>query len=316
MFRRPISLWLTLVVSACTSFPSGTTLPAATSTAGTTVVTLSFQHLLPIAPAYGHYQAWAVGQGAPQSIGAFLVGADGSITSVDGHPQATWSVPIASSSLRTVLVTQELPGATASVPSKQIFLQGPVTGAIASLSAPVNPADFLNRTGSYILDNPASKFPGDSNGIWFAKIDNGREVPGLSLDLPPSGWMYAGWVIWRGVVLRTGKFTDAASMDDFYGYSGLNSVSLPVNYPGPPMPGEDFNTNLPPGVDTGRNKPDLAGATVIISVENATLANEEQYPSPIHLFEGTVASPSVPRTTMPLTNVTDHAIPSGTATLQ
>ncbi|HEY9724471.1 MAG TPA: hypothetical protein V6D47_20895, partial [Oscillatoriaceae cyanobacterium] len=72
----------------------------------------------------------------------------------------------------------------------------------------------------------------------------------------------------------------------------------------------------PAGIPTGDNQPQLAGAQVIISVENATLVNEEQYPSPIHLFEATVPQGAAMDQSYALTNMAAKDIPSGSVTIQ
>lgn len=298
-----------LGVAACTSSPFGA------ATGSSTKFALEFQNLLSVDKARGHYEAWVVANGTPKSAGKFLIGTDGKPTDLDGASKALWSAEANSGDITDVYVTQELPGDADVKPSRQQFLSGTLKSG--KLAAPIPLSAVQNKTGAFILDNPVTeKVLNDYNGIWFSRFADGKYTPGLDLDESPDGWRYAGWVILDGVVLRTGKFTHPMEMDDWYGYSGFNSVSLPVNFPGPPMPGEDFNTNAPSGLTFGNGKPDLAGAQVILSLESATLSNEEVYPSPIHLFEATVASPSAQKVNYDLTNVAATKIPSATITLK
>lgn len=299
-----------LGVAACASSPFG---PSAAPAAQ---FGLEFQNLIAIDKASGHYEAWAVSKGVPTSVGKFLIGSDGKPTDLEGAAKTAWSATVYPSEVTEVYVTQELPGDADGKPSRQQFLLGSLKSGKATLEAPIKAADLAGKTGAFILDNPVTeKVLTDYNGVWFSRFD-GKYVRGLELDESPDGWRYAGWVILNGHVLRVGKFTHPMEMDDFSAYSGYDSVDLPVNFPAPPMPGEDFNTNAPSGLTFGNNLPDLAGAQVLISMESATLSNEEVYPSPIRLFEATVPSPSAQRVTYDLTNVTATKIPSATFTVK
>lgn len=300
-----------LGVAACASSPFG---PSAAPAAQ---FGLEFQNLVAIDKANGHYEAWAVSKGVPKSVGKFLIGSDGKPTDLEGAAKTAWSATVYPSEVTEVYVTQELPGDADDKPSRQQFLLGSLKSGKATLEAPIKAADLASKTGAYLLDNPITeKVLNDYNGIWYSRFIDGKYVPGLTLDESPDGWRYAGWVLFNGHVLRTGKFTHPMEMDDWYGYSGFNSVSLPVNFPGPPMPGEDFNTNAPSGLTFGNNQPDLAGAQVVITLESATLSNEEVYPSPIHLFEATVASPSAQKVNYDLTNVAATKVPSAAFTVK
>ncbi len=300
-----------LGVAACTSSPFGPT------AAPSTQFGLELQNLISLDKARGHYELWVVGGGTPKSAGKFLIGTDGKPTDLDGAAKTTWIAEANASEITDVYVTQEQPADADAKPSRQQFLTGVLKAGKATLSAPVNAADVQTKTGAYILDNPVTeKVANDYNGIWYSTYSTGKYTPGLTLDESPDGWRYAGWVILGGKVLRTGKFTHPMEMDDWYGYSGFNSVSLPVNFPGPPMPGEDFNVNAPEGLTFGNGQPDLAGAQVIISVESATLSGEETYPGPVRLFEGTVPTPSAQRVTYDLTNVAATKVPSATLTVK
>ncbi|MBM3266257.1 MAG: hypothetical protein FJZ01_01295 [Candidatus Sericytochromatia bacterium] len=306
--------------------------------ATSTSVNLSVANLAQIDKKYGHYAAWAMGTGGEATlIGRFLVGPDGNPTDLAGKFTPSWTAAVGLAAISEIWLTQELPGATGTAPSKQVFMKGAL-GAVkpgtAYLAAPITYEDFAAANGTFVLDNPAflPKWPNLWNGLWFEKLARDsagnitRRSPGLDLPPLPQGWAYSGWVILPGgIPLRTGKFRDPADNDDWAGYTGLNSVSLPVNFPGPPMPGEDFNVNLPAGVDTGSldpkvatdsNKPDLAGSRVIVAIDNAALNNEDQYPGPIRVLEGTVPASTSQNLMEALQNVAAKGIPSGKAEIQ
>ncbi len=323
-FRFPVLLALA-ASAGCQGNPFGV---------GGSGFSVSFSSLLPIAQKYGHYAVWGKGTGGSTLIGRFLVGPAGAITDLEGKAKTTWAATSAGA-FSEIVVTQEVSADTTS-PSKQIFLEGTLSGGSATLLAPVKAVDYAGAAGTFVLDNPAflPKQPNVWNGIWFEALDRDADGkitsrrPGLDMPVAPQGWAYAGWVILQpsGIPLRCGKFRDPADNDDWAGYTGLNSVSLPVNFPGPPMPGEDFNTNLPAGVlpegaspspaAAATNLPDLANSQVIVSVENAALANEDQYPGPIHVFEGTVPASTSQNLQITLSNVAARSIPSGKATFQ
>jgi hypothetical protein len=280
--------------------------------AGQAGLALAFERLAWVDPAFGHYEAFVVAGGKPYSLGAFNVSPMGPLVALDGSPKTSWTAPVAPSAIEEVLVTQEAPDDADPAPSRQVFLRGSVSAGKATLAPPVAVERFAGATGGFILDNPATeKDLDDFNGIWFSKLEGKRYLPGLDIPQAPPGSMYAGWLVAGRTVLRLGKFSHNRENDDFYGYSGLDSVSLPVNFNGPPMPGEDFVKNLPPGF-TG----DLSGAQVIISLESATLAGEDAFAGPLHVLEGWVPTPGAPRTSYPLENVAAKHFPAGTAVLQ
>ncbi|MNX89070.1 hypothetical protein D3C86_1210700 [compost metagenome] len=305
---------LVLLLTAC-----GAATPPISQGPSRAKVSLAFARLLSIEPMHGHYAAWAVLDGDEAKvvpIGAFLVDGQGGQRGLDGMPRTEWPVAASPQRITEVFVTQELPGTEASQPSRQEFLRGTVHGGSASLAAPIVAESLAGKSGVFLLDNPVTyKDPTDYNGVWFARLE-GRYFPGLDLDESPVGWMYAGWVILNGTPLRVGKFAHPADSDDWAGYSGRSGATELINPAGSPMPGEDFITNLPPGIESGWNKPALAGATVLVTLESATLANQEQYPSPIRLFEGTVPASPSRQVMYPFENVAATRIPAGTATVK
>ncbi len=306
-----------LLLAACAPAP-------AALEPGRTAFTLGFERLAALAPADGAYEAWAETPAGLRSLGKFAVGADGALLAPDGKPMDGVAIDVARASVRALVVTQEPPGDADPAPSDQVFLRGGFDGEKASLEPPMSAGRLADHKGVYLLENAATdRNPGDWNGLWFAEVVQVGEYgvnyradmmrPGLDLDLPPAGWMYAGWLRLSGRMLRMGKFDRVDRADDWYGYSGLTGTSLPINMGGAPVPGEDFLKGLPGGLESGFNKPDLAGAQVIVSLESALLAGEETHPSPLRIFEAEVPRPSVRLVNHPLTNVAGRGWPAGVA---
>lgn len=306
---------LSLLLAACAPLP-------AALEPGRTTFTLSFERLAPLAPADGAYEAWAETPAGLRSLGKFTVAPDGGLRAADGRPLDGATIDVGRASVRALVVTQEPPGDTNAVPSDQVFLRGTFDGERALLEPPMAASRLADRKGTYVLENAATdRNPEDWNGLWFAEVVQAGEYgvdyradmmkPGLDLEMPPTGWMYASWLRLGGQMLRLGKFDRVDRADDWYGYSGLTGTSLPINMGGPPVPGEDLIKNLPAEVATGFNQPDLAGAQVIVSLESALLAGEETQPSPLRIFEAEVPRPSVRLVNLPLTNVAVRGWPAG-----
>jgi hypothetical protein len=276
---------------------------------------LSFSQLVPIESRYGHYEAWARVAGQVVSLGKFDRADGGAPIALAGGKLPPAPV---SGTATEVFVTQEPPGDADGRPSKQVFLRGAIADGSAALRTPLTEA-WREARGVYILDNPFTWKDGtDYNGIWFGYYDRAARAyqTGLTMPEAPDGTMYAGWVILKGVPLRVGKFRTALDNDDWGVYSGRTGASELIDPVGRPMPGEDFFTNLPAGVETGPNKPSLGGATVIVSLEDATLAHEDQFPSPVRILTATV--PDDPEHMKPydFRNVSGEQVPSGTASFQ
>lgn len=290
-----------LVVAACGS--------------GGAPLTLTLRHVRPIDPANGHYELWAATAGGWQSAGKFRIGADGGAVDLAGKVRR-WTLPAPAGAVTALAVSQELPGDADDRPSKQIFLRGAFADGRAALRPGVAPADVASATGTFLLDNPVTvEDLTDRNGLWFARWLNRRYKPGLMLYDAPQGWLWAGWVLLRGHALRTGKFLNGGANDDWAGYSGRSGASPLIDPAGRPMPGEDFISNLPAGLPTGRNLPDLAGARVLVTLEDATLANEELWPSPVVIFEGYVPAHTERLAAYPLENAAAR-LPAADAQLE
>lgn len=292
---RPFASRLALLALFTASGCTGTSGLAPASTK----LKLAFSNLAPLTRDQGHYTLW-VGSAAGK---AFLVSANGALFSLDGTAwDGMTSVPISAQSLSQVFVTLQAPGSTDDKPSKQEFLRGSFANGAATLSvsAPFDPGSLATASGSYVLNDASTPDTTDSNGVCFM---NQYRQAGLQLPVPPSGWEYETWITLSGHMLPLGKFVDPTGPDDWNGFS------LHV----PPFPGEDFNQNLPAGIPTGFNQPDLRGSQLLVSVEAASLQHEETYPSPIRVFSATVSADATQNQSYAMQNVASAGLPSGTA---
>lgn len=279
---------------------------------------LTLRDVPSLSPVLGHYALWARTDAQDLLAGAFRVAPGGRLLTLGGEAPASLAVPAGAGEVREFFLTQERPDASHERPSKQVFLRGAVRQGAGELSLepPIRAADFARASGRYLLDNPVTyRDPADMNGLWFAVIRSRRYEPGLVLPPAPPGWLYAGWVVVGGVPLRTGKFRAGDDNDDWAGYSGRSGATELINPAGKPMPGEDFITALPAGVPRGPNLPRLGGARVIVSLENATLVNEDAYPSPLRILEATIPAAPVHKLDYPLENVV-KALPGATLRLE
>ncbi len=301
-FLKGMLLALVLALPACAASPAH--------------IALSLHNLRPIDPANGHYELWAETDDGPRSAGKFVVRADGAPLTLAGEAKLRWAAAAPARKIKALALTQELPGDADDVPSKQLCLRGELRDGQAALVPGVASAEVAQATGTFLLDNPVTvEDPTDWNGVWFAKYLNRRYKPGVMLYDAPEGWLWAGWVIYRGQALRTGKFRNGGDNDDWAGYSGRTGATPLIDPAGRPMPGEDFIANLPPGLPTGHNLPDLAGAQVLVTLEHATLAHEERWPSPVVIFAGRVPARSTRLASYPLENLSGR-LPRVDAALQ
>lgn len=276
----------------------------ATSTG--TRVQLAVAHLPPIKREQGHYALWATTD-ATTSVGQpFLVADDGALTTLEG---AAWDGRVAwagyGAPLDRVLLTQEPPTSTDRTPAKQTILTGSYAQGKAplALAAPFEPGALEAASGSYVLDNPSTDSLSDMNGVCF--MNERRNGGGLLLPFPPpADWGYETWIELKGHMLPLGKFVDPDGPDDWNGYSART----------PPFPGEDFDQNLPAGIETGFNLPDLRGAKLVVSVEPRSLNREEVYPSAIRVFEATIPADAEHYKGYAMRNVAAEGLPNGTVT--
>ena len=194
----------------------------------------------------GNYEVWLSDGAATASVGTFDVepGED-SIGFAVGDPAFT------PTEVQVSVETDSDPAR-----SDSVVLVGPLTDGVAELSTD-HVADFGTASGQYILATPTDGTGAPENersGVWWTVIPRAQ-----SLFLPelPAGWIYEGWQIIDGQNVTTGTFTmPFGRADDAAPFSGPD--------PGPPLVGEDFLQNAPPGLSF---PVDLRGTTAFISVE-------------------------------------------------
>jgi hypothetical protein len=191
------------------------------------------------------------------------------------------------------------------VPSGRLILSGRFKLGNASLAFAETVNDFSAYSDSAVFnlstptDGPNTN---ELSGVWFVDSLNLPAGPIAGLYLPAllSGWIYEGWVEVGGVLLSTGRFTIAASSDNFSGYSGSGAK---YNYPG-----EDFLNNPPAGVTFPL---DLSNAKVYVTFELDNGEDSGQAPS-YKIFEATIPSGAQSGVTYPL-QLSSPNLPGGVA---
>ena len=245
------------------------------------------------------YEGWILVDGAPVTTGTFSVDANGALSKTSFELDAT-QLDQATAFILTIEPSPDSDPA----PSDVHILAGDFSGTDATLSLSHSAAigdDFTSSTGKYILATPTDGENNNENsGVWWLDTATGPG-PGLSLPTLPAGWKYEGWAVIGGTPISTGTFTSASGADASAPFSGAMG--------GPAFPGEDFLQNAPAGVTFPT---DLAGATVVISVE----PSPDNSPNPFLLkpLVGAVATDAVDHTVYGMDNNAGNTNPSGTAT--
>lgn len=192
----------------------------------------------------GSYELWAVFGSDKVSVGKF-----------DGGSAFKFDSKLDLSEADSIQLTIEPEGDTDPAPGL-VYLSGDMAGGEANLSFG---ADFAKANGSYVLlsSTPTGSSGGELSGLWFMSAAQPRSA---SLHLPalPAGWVYEGWVVYKGNTLSTGRFSSASGPDRSSLYSGSGAA--------PQFPGEDFLKNGPAGVPFPA-KLDDGSSKVFISVE-------------------------------------------------
>ncbi len=173
------------------------------------------------------------------------------------------------------------------------LLSGTVVDGTGTLTVPL-PVDLSGASGQYILATPTNGSDSDErSGIWYVLIPR---APGLVLPALPAEWVYEGWVTIDGVDVTTGRFHDPAGPDDFDGFSGDQG--------GPPLPGEDFLVDAPPGTTF---PVDLVGMTTFVTIEPAV--DTDPGPSGLTVLSGQIPSDATDHTVLDLASTVD-ALPT------
>jgi hypothetical protein len=204
---------------------------------GPNTVTLQFVNLAVLDEAAdGHYEGWAIVDGAPISTGNFNVNADGQPVALGtGELIDEFDAGVDISSASDIKISLEPPEDADPAPSGLIVLGGMVNEGQANLATGLEAVAMT--TGSFILATPSdndSEPDNDNQGIWFLAMPG--PVPGF-VDLPDIGpnWVYEGWAVDLSgsdpMPYSTGTFTMAEGFD--------SDMAGPMGG-GPPFPGQDF----------------------------------------------------------------------------
>lgn len=175
-------------------------------------------------------------------------------------------------SLNTFFVTVE--NEEESSPSQSIILQSDANsgGLKRTLSLPFQNNYTRLQTGNFLLATPTDSIANNGEfGLWFARrttADTSQPPlsqalePGLVLSLPPVGWLYQGWVLYRRnpeLWLPLGRFSSVNQADQENPFSGLQK--------GYDFPGEDFFKSPPSGVTFPFNLPSSGDSEVVLALQ-------------------------------------------------
>lgn len=272
-------------------------------------VALQFQNLAPLNEGVdGHYEGWAIVDGAPVSTGNFNIDGSGQTVELGGGPVITeFEAAVDITSATAIKISIEPPGDSDPAPSGLIVVEGNISGVMAPLQAAVPGLDMLSNmtTGQYILATPsdnATMPSNDDQGIWF--LTQPGPEPGF-MNLPDIGpnWTYEGWVVDVSgpgpMPYSTGTFATA---------SGFDSDQAGCMGGGPPFPGQDlvaFQCGPVLDLDTG----DFAA---VLSIEPVPDIN----PAPFQFkpLAGMIPTDALGQNNS-LNNQTASTFPTGTALL-
>ncbi|MFQ5918711.1 MAG: hypothetical protein ACE5I4_01530 [Thermoplasmata archaeon] len=266
-------------------------------------VSLSFTNLAELAT--DHYEGWLIVDGSPVSTGKFLVSASGALTDLQGNAKSIFRVPDIDLDRTTNFVLSIEPaGDTDDIPAAVKPLAGPLNPSKTSAALSPNlGVSLAGIGGQYILATPSSAETTDENsGVWF--LVPPTPVAGLTLpDLSGTDWVYEGWAVIGGVPVTTGTFDMPEGADASAPYSDTGAT--------PPFPGEDFLLNAPSGVSFPTN---LAGQTIVISIEPRGAADTDPGPFQFKPLVGGVPSGAVDHVAYDLTDESS-TLATGTATI-
>lgn len=191
--------------------------------------------------AEGHYEGWAIVDGAPVSTGVFNVNESGMPVELGGGgiiDEFTAGQDI--SQATSIKISIEPSGDADPAPSGLIILDGEVAAHQASLVVNVPDRQVLETmtAGSFILATPSDNDvepDNDDQGIWFLTMPGPAAGFQNLPDLGPN-WIYEGWVVDVSypagpVPYSTGTFAMA---------EGADSDAAGCLGGGPPFPGQDF----------------------------------------------------------------------------
>ncbi len=119
---------------------------------------------------------------------------------------------------------------------ESLLLSGAIENGQANLS--FQTIQLNDIAGTYIIGSLSDKnSENEKNGIWFLNLENGNETKSLKIQPTPYGWIYEGWLEYKGVLLSIGRFGSRTGRDT----NGIYSPTVDI----PNYPGEDFIKNEP-----------------------------------------------------------------------
>lgn len=221
----------------------------------------------------GSYEAWVVEQATYSSLGKFNLNANGDVVDLQGQPITQFASPADLSIASRIAITIEPAGDNNSIPSAVEVLSGMITSDTIQLGFKV---DYTGRSGNYVVITPSdgggrtfSPNPDTTRpfcGFWFISKPWGEPEIGLSLNSPPAGWKYEGWLLHPTLGwISTGKFSDKLLADDANMYlDNLDPITVDSFFH---FPGEDFLVNQPSNLPPGTFPLDVRGSMVFVTLE-------------------------------------------------
>ena len=198
------------------------------------------------------YEGWLIVNGSPVSTGTFSSVSFPQTFSVDRNTLDNATTFVLS--IEPVIDPDPAPAATK-------ILAGDFSGNSASVTSNTIVGDFSSSTGTYILATPTDMDDtNEASGVWFLDNSSGSPMTGLNLPTLQDGWKYEGWVVFDGMPISTGTFSEVDMADD----NAATSIFKGGAGNGPGYPGEDYLQNAPNGLSFPT---DLSGTTIVISVE-------------------------------------------------
>ncbi|MEE9174116.1 MAG: hypothetical protein V3U30_03985 [Thermoplasmata archaeon] len=268
-------------------------------------VTLAFDNLASLAT--DHYEGWLIVGGSPVSTGKFIVADGGALEDLQGNAISTFRVGnVDLDQTSTFVLSIEPEGDTDSVPAAVKPLAGDLNAAKTNATLSPNLGVSLAGIGGlYILATPSDGADTNENsGVWFLDRSGASPVAGLALpDLSRTDWVYEGWAVIGGVPVTTGTFDMPDGADASAPYSGTEAT--------PPFPGEDFLVNEPSSVSFPTN---LAGQTIVISIEPRGAADTDPGPFQFKPLVGDVPGGAIDHTEYDLTD-RSSTLATGTVTI-
>ncbi|RJQ31688.1 MAG: hypothetical protein C4562_04385 [Actinobacteria bacterium] len=241
------------------------------------------------------YQAWAIINNKPKSIGRFNIKKS---QVVDEYDKKIKEFPLDYDAREAtkVVVSIEEKASNPDNPSDIKILSGETWEGKSFL---IFSELITYAYGSYYLDTPTDLSQRyQYSGIWFLNFGGGHRVAGLNLPDMPSGWKAEAWIVSKGEVISIGKIKDPNKPMTNPKYNGKGNCYG--------FPGQDFINNAPDGFDFPL---DLRGATVMVTIEPEPDNSKE--PFFLKLLVGNIPKDAKPRTAHMMKN-NCNSMPNGT----